>query len=132
SVYFFTSTSAFDDFIGFDSAFIEPDVLPLAAFKFSALQLTGNPTINLGESGATTLALISVGDITSGFPGGNLTFSGINYLLLATEAGSITLSSELAFQGISRLGVYARGANSVLTFDSTVSGTTDLFLASEG
>ena len=73
-----------------------------------------------------------MGDITSGPPGGTLTFSGLDTLLLATQNGSITLTSDLAFQDIAALAVYARGAESTLTFDSTVSGTTDFGLFSEG
>ena len=132
SAWLFTATSPFDTQIGIDSFFSDPNNLPLAALKFVALSLTGNPTITIGDGGATKLALISVGDITSGPPGGTLTFSGLDLLLLATQNGSITLTSDLAFQNIPALAVYARGAESTLTFDSTVSGTTDFGLFSEG
>ena len=132
STYLFTATSAFDQAIQFDQRFQVVDLLPLAVFKFSALQLTGNPTISLTNGGAPNLALISVGDITSGGPGGTLTFAGLNSLILATQDGSITLSSALAFQGIPSLGIYARGADSNLTLDATISGTTNLFLGAEG
>ena len=132
SAWLFTATSLFDTEVPLDSFFSDPDHLPLAALKFLALSLTGNPTISIGDDGATKLALISVGDITSGPPGGTLTFSGLDTLLLATQNGSITLTSDLAFQDIATLAVYARGAESILTFDSTVSGTTDFGLFSEG
>ena len=132
SAWLFGATSPFDTQIGFDSFFSVSANLPLAALKFLVLSLTGNPTIAIAEGGPTELALVSVGDITSGPPGGTLTFSGLDLLLLATQNGSITLTSDLAFQDIATLGIYARGAGSILTLDSTVSGTTDFALASEG
>ena len=89
--------------------------LPSRRFKFSALSLIGNPTVLIGDGAPNNLALISVGDITSGAPGGILTFSNLNLLFLATQDGSITLTSDLAFQDIPTLGVYARGAGSDLT-----------------
>ncbi len=132
SAWLFGSTSSFDTQIGFDAFFTDPSNVPFAAFKFLSLLLTGNPTISIANGGATELALVSVGDITSGPPGGTLTFSGIDDLLLATQNGSITLTSDLTFQDIGFLAVYARGAGSNLTFDSAVSGTSRFFLASEG
>ncbi len=132
STFLFTATSAFDEFLGFDARFQVVDLLPLAVFKFSSLQLTGNPTISLTNDGATNLALISVGDITSGPPGGTLTFAGLNSLIIATQNGSITLTSDLAFQDIPSLGFYARGTGSNLTLDSAISGTTNVFLGAEG
>ncbi|MGH9806469.1 MAG: beta strand repeat-containing protein, partial [Terriglobia bacterium] len=133
SVWLFTATSPFDTEIGLDAFFgANSTHLPLAALKFLALSLIGNPTISTANGGPTNLALISVGDITSGPPGGTLTFSGLDGLFLATQDGSITLTSDLEFQDIAALGIYARGAGSILTFDSTVSGTTYFALASEG
>src|SRR5450432_1758551 len=132
SAWLFGSTSSFDTERGIDTIFSNPSYLPLAALKFLALTLTGNPTISIANGGATNLALVSVGDITSGPPGGTLTFSGIDALLLATQNGSITLTSDLTFQDIGFLAVYARGADSNLTFDSAVSGTSRFFLGSEG
>jgi FecR protein len=132
STFLFTATSAFDNFLQFDARFQVVDLLPLAVFKFSSLQLTGNPTILLTNGGATNLALISVGDITSGPPGGTLTFAGLDSLIIATQNGSITLTSDLAFEDIPSLGFYARGAGSNLTLDSAISGTTNLFLGAEG
>ncbi len=104
----------------------------MAVFKFFGLRLTGNPKISIAEGGATKLGLISVGDITSGPPGGRLTFTGLDSLLLATQNGSITLTSDLAFENIPTLSLYARGAGSTLTFDATVSSSTNLVLLSEG
>ena len=132
SAWLFGSTSSFDTQIGFDNFFNNPSNVPFAAFKFASLRLTGNPTISLANDGAKELALISVGDITSAPPGGTFTFSGIEALLLATQNGSITLTSDLTFQDIPFLAVYARGAESNLTFDAAVSGTSRFFLASEG
>ena len=133
SAYFFGSTSAFDTQIDVDRAFSNTESrLPLAVFKFAGLELTGNPTISTASGGTKNLALISVGDITSGPPGGTITFSGLDLLFLATQNGSITLTSDLAFQDIPFLAIYARGSGSNLTFDSSVSGTTNFFLGSEG
>ena len=109
SLWFFGATSDFDNSIGFDENIFVGDRAPVAAFKFSALSLIGNPTIVIGDGDPNNLALISVGDITSGPPGGPLTFSNLNLLFLATQDGSITLTSNLAFQNIPSLGVYARG-----------------------
>ncbi len=133
SVWLFTATSAFDTKIGLDAFFgTTSPYVPLAALKFLALNLTGNPTISIANGGPTNLALISVGDITSGPPGGTITFSGLDALFLGTQDGSITLTSDLAFQGIPAIGIYARGPDSTLTFDSTVAGTAYFALESEG
>src|SRR5262249_10134065 len=93
STYLFGSTSAFDLEIGFDELINNSDRLPAAVFKFQALQLNGNPTIVIGGDGVTSLALVSIGDLTSATPGGVLTFDGIDAMLLATQDGSITLGS---------------------------------------
>lgn len=70
SAYLFTSTSAFDQVFGFDAHFQDVNLLPLAVFKFAGLELNGNPTISTANGGGNNLALISVGDITSGPAGG--------------------------------------------------------------
>jgi hypothetical protein len=132
SAWMFAGTSTFDTQSGLDEFFSSPDHLSLAALKFLALRLIGNPTISTGNGGPTKLALISVDDFTSGPPGGVLTFSGLDTLLLTTQEGSITLTSDLAFQDIATLYLYARGPGSNLTLDSSVSGTTNLFLVAEG
>ncbi len=132
SAYLFGTTSAFDAAIGFDQTFQDVNLLPLAVFKFSALDITGNPTITIPAGGTPNLALISVGDITSGPPGGIFAFTGLNSLLLATQAGSITLTSDLSFENIPSLAFYARGMGSNLTLDAGISGTTNLFLGAEG
>ena len=128
SLWAFGSTSAVDTALDFDTNFENAGHFPLAAFKFTSLELAGNPTIDLTNGGLTNLALISVGDITSGLPGGTLTFSGLDALLLASQDGSINLGSEITFQGISTLFFYARGTNGDLTLASPIIGTTDLFL----
>src|SRR5438874_3802907 len=127
SLWAFGSTSAVDTALDFDTNFENAGHFPLAAFKFTSLVLAGNPTIDL-TNGVTNLALISVGDIISGLPGGTLTFSGLDALLLASQDGSINLGSEIAFQGIPTLFFYARGTNGDLTLASPILGTTDLFL----
>ena len=127
SLWAFGSTSAVDTALDFDTNFENAGHFPLAAFKFTSLELAGNPTIDL-TNGVTNLALISVGDITSGLPGGTLTFTGLDALLLASQDGSINLGSEITFQDISTLFFYARGTNGDLTLASPIIGTTDLFL----
>ena len=131
STYLFTATTPFDTASRFDLLASAPGLLPIAAFKFSSLNLAGNPTINLTNKGATSLALVSVGDITSDTSGATLTFAGLKFLLLATQNGSITLGSDLSFENIPTLIVDARGQTSDLTFDSSVSGTTDFALLAQ-
>ena len=127
SLWAFGSTSAVDTALDFDTNFENAGDFPLAAFKFRSLMFIGNPTIDL-TNGVTNLALISVGDILSGLPGGTLTFSGLDALLLASQDGSINFGAEIAFQGVPTLFFYARGTNGDLTLASPILGTTDLFL----
>src|SRR5262249_50700865 len=101
-----------------------------AAFKFTALQLTGDPTIDT-TNGETNIALIAVNGITSGAPGGELSFSGIQRLLLATQNGSITLGPEISFSGLHDLVIYARGASSDLNLGSDISTISGVNLFAE-
>ena len=80
----------------------------------------------------TKLALIGVDGITSGPPGGTLTFTGLDLLALGTVNGSINLTSDISFQDISVLAMYARGAGSNLILDSPISNIGDLKLGAEG
>jgi hypothetical protein len=93
-----------------------------AVFKFTGLQLTGDPTIDT-TNGEINLGLIAVNGITSGGPGGVLTFEGIRSLLLATQDGPITLGPEISFSGLHDLTIYARGSSSDLTLGSDISTT---------
>ena len=127
SAWAFGSTSIFDTASGFDALIGDTSG---AAFKFSALQLTGDPTIDI-TNGETNLGLIAVNGITSGGPGGVLTFSGISGLLLATQNGSITLGPEISFSGLHDLTIYARGSNSDLTLGSDISTSSQLRLLAE-
>jgi hypothetical protein len=126
SAWGFGSTSAFDTASGFDSQVIGSG----AAFKFTKLELTGNPTISTAN-GEMNLGLIAVNGITSGSPGGALTFSGIRGLLLATQNGPIALGPEISFSGLHDITLYARGAGSVLTLASDISTTSDIRLYGE-
>src|SRR6266550_7201401 len=121
SLWAFGSTSAFDTALGVDNFFADPNHFPIAAFKFQSLSLTGNPIIDTSNNGVTKLALIGVNGITSVPPGGTLTFTGLDLLALATVNGSINLTSDISFQDLSVLGMYARGAGSDLTLDSPIS-----------
>jgi hypothetical protein len=106
--------------------------LPIAVFKFADLELTGNPTIIVPSGGATHLALVAVGAIISGAPGGTLTFAGIDRLNFITQDGSITLGPEISFSGIDHLEFYARGPDSSLTLNSPISGGSVVHLFSGG
>ena len=133
TVWAFGSTSAFDTALGIDNVFFaDPNHLPIATFKFQSLSLTGNPTIDLSNGGGTKLALIGVDGITSGLAGGTLTFTGLDLLVLATVNGSINLTSDVSFQDLSELAMYARGAGSDLILDSPISNIGILELAAEG
>jgi hypothetical protein len=129
----FGSTSAFDTALNLDTEFFaDPSHLPIAAFKFQSLLLNGNPTIDLSNGGVTKLALIGVDGITSGPPGGTLTFTGLDLLVLATVNGSINLTSDVSFQNLNELAMYARGAGSNLILNSPISDIGILKLAAEG
>jgi FecR protein len=127
SAWAFGSTSAFDTASGFDDLIGDNSG---AAFKFAALQLTGDPIIDT-TNGEINLGLIAVNGITSGGPGGVLTFEGIRSLLLATQNGSITLGPEISFSGLHDLTIYARGSDSDLTLDSDISTTSQVRLLAE-
>jgi hypothetical protein len=121
------STSEFDTESGFDEQIDSSG----AVFKFTSLQLAGDPTISTTD-GESNLALIGVNGITSGGPGGVLTFAGLNGLLLATVDGSITLGPEISFEGLNDLTFYARGAESSLTLGCDITTLNQLNLYSEG
>jgi FecR protein len=127
SAWAFGSTSAFDTASGFDDLIGDNSG---AGFKFTALQLTGDPTIDT-TNGETNLGLFAVNGITSAGPGGVLTFSGIHDLLLATQNGSITLGPEISFSGLYELMIYARGSSSDLTLGSDISTTSRVRLLAE-
>ena len=127
SAWAFGSTSAFDTASGFDDLIGDNSG---AGFKFTALQLTGDPTIDT-TNGETNLGLFAVDGITSAGPGGVLTFSGIRDLLLATQNGSISLGPEISFSGLHDLNIYARGSSSDLTLGSDISTTSRVRLFAE-
>jgi hypothetical protein len=128
----FGSTSAFDNALHVDGEFFtDPNHLPVAVFKFENLSLNGDPVIDT-TNGVTHLALIGVDGITSGSPGGTLTFAGLDGLYLGTVNGSINLTSDVSFANIPLLAMYARGSHSNLTIDSAISNIADLRMAAEG
>src|SRR5437764_4609292 len=124
SAWAFGSTSAFDTASGFDDLIGDNSG---AAFKFTALQLNGDPTIDT-TNGETNLGLIAVNSITSGGAGGVLTFEGIRGLLLATQNGPITLGPGISFSRLHDLTIYARGSSSDLTIRSDISTTSQVSL----
>jgi hypothetical protein len=128
SAFIFGSTSTFDTTSGFDM--LVGGNRTGAVFKFTALELTGDPTI-ITEGGETNLGLIAVNGITSSAPGGVLTFSGLDGLLLATQNGSISLGPEISFSGLHDLNIYARGPSSDLTLDCDISTTSNIRLFAE-
>src|SRR6266496_2196898 len=117
----FDTASHFDDLIGDSSG---------AAFKFTALQLNGDPTIDTAN-GEINLALIAVNSITSGGAGDVLTFEGIRGVLLATQDGPITLGPEISFSGLHDLTIYARGSSSDLTLGSDIGTGSQVSLFAE-
>jgi hypothetical protein len=128
----FGSTSAFDNALKLDTEFFaDPNHLPIAVFKFENLSLNGNPNIDT-TNGVTKLAFIGVDGITSGPPSGTLTFTGLDLLALATVNGSINLTSDVSFQNLDELAMYARGAGSNLILNSPISNIGILQLAAEG
>ncbi|MEY2539766.1 MAG: hypothetical protein QOG67_3506, partial [Verrucomicrobiota bacterium] len=131
SLWVFGSTSAFDTALKLDNEFFaDPNNLPIAVFKFENLLITGNPTIDTSV-GPTNLGLIAADGITSGPPGGTLTFTGLNLLALATVDGSINFTSDVSFQGLNVLVMYARGSGSDLILNSPISGIGSLKLAAQ-
>jgi hypothetical protein len=128
SAFAFGSTSAFDIASGFDNQIQGNN--QAAGFKFASLQLAGNPTINT-TNGPINLALIARHGITSGAPGGNITFAGLRGVLLAAQNGSINLGSEISFSGLHDLNIYARGSSSDLTLGSDISTTNEVRLFAE-
>jgi hypothetical protein len=127
SAWAFGSTSAFDTASGFDDLIGDNSG---AAFKFAALELTGDPIIDT-TNGEINLGLIAVNGITSGGPGGVLTFSGIHSLLLATQNGPISLGPEISFSGLHDVTIYARGSSSDLTLGSDIDTTSEVNLFAE-
>jgi len=127
SAWAFGSTTSFDTASGFDDLIGDNTG---AAFKFTALQLSGDPTIDT-TNGEINLGLIAVNGITSGGPGSVLTFEGIRGLLLATQNGPITLGPEISFSGLHDLTIYARGTNSDLTLGSDINTTSQISLFAE-
>ncbi len=127
SAWAFGSTSAFDTASGFDDLIGDNSG---AAFKFTALQLNGDPTIDT-TNGEINLGLIAVNGISSGGAGGVLTFEGIRGLLLATQNGSITLGPGISFSGLHDLTIYARGSSSDLTLGSNISTASQVSLFAE-
>jgi FecR protein len=128
SAFAFGSTSAFDIASGFDIQIAGNNAA--AGFKFSSLQLAGNPTINT-TNGPINLALIAIHGITSGAPGGTITFAGLKGVLLAAQKGSINLGPEISFSGLHDLNIYARGSSSDLTLGSDISTTSKVRLFAE-
>jgi hypothetical protein len=127
SAWAFGSTSAFDTSSGFDALIGDSSG---AAFKFTALQLAGDPVIDT-TNGEINLGLIAVNGITSAGGGSDLSFEGIRGLLLATQNGPITLGPEISFSGLHDLTIYARGSSSDLTLGSDISTTSQVSLFAE-
>jgi hypothetical protein len=128
SAFIFGSTSAFDTASGFDAEL--NGNMGGAGFKFTSLQLTGNPTVST-PTGVINLGLIAINGITSGSPGGILTFSGIRGLLFATQNGPINLGSEISFSGLHDLTIYARGSSSDLALGSDINTSRKVRLFAE-
>ena len=94
----FGSTSAFDNKMNFDSQYAGA-FGNSGAYKFSALQLQGNPTF-ITSSGANKAALISLTNVTSSPLGGTVNLNGIDSLFIGTVNGSISLSDKFTFTNV--------------------------------
>ena len=128
----FGSTSDFDVSSGFEGGIDTSTFLnQIAVFKFQALLIAGGPTI-VTEGGVNNLGLVGVDGITTGPPGGVFDLNGISSFLLATQNGSIDLTSDVSFVGADRMFIYARGFGSNLTIGSPITTNNDLRLYSEG
>lgn len=112
---------------------------PLAVFRFDNLVLAGGPGSINTVDGPTNVALISGGNITSGplisggnftynSPGGMLDFTGLDYVLLATNDGFIDLSSPLIGYSGAELNLHARGTNGYVSTSIFISLTGPLFI----
>jgi hypothetical protein len=133
SAYFFGSASAFDVASGFDALGEGGgNKIPMAAFKFTSLQIAGDPTITVPPGGANNLGLVSEGGITSGAPGGTLAFAGMNSVFLGAQNGSINLGATLSFSNLNNLFLYARGAGSNVTLASPMTGMGSVEFDAEG
>src|SRR4029077_2029701 len=91
-----------------------------------------DPTVTVPSGATTNHALVSVGDVTSGAPGGTLTFACIARLDFITQNGSINLGSGISFANLSHLEFYARGTGSNLTLGSPISKLDTVKLNAEG
>ncbi len=101
---------------------------PLAVFLFDSLVLAGGPGTISTVDGPTNLALVSRGNITSGSPGGLLDFTGLDYVLLATDNGFIDLTSPLTGYSGTELNLYARGSNGYVATSIPISLTDSLYI----
>lgn len=108
--FLFGSTSPTDAALGADD---DSPPTTLAAFRFTNLTMTGNPTFNTG-SGVTALALIAENNLV--FNPATYTFTGLTELLYGA-GNSITIPSGVIFNNPAlELGFYARNPGSDLTF----------------
>lgn len=132
SQYYFGSTNAFDTASNFNTKFGGNTTVPSAAFRFNSLQLTGDPIVKIPKGGATNLSLITVFDVSSGGPGGTITFGGgINTVLFATQLDTpINLGNSLTFSGLDQLSFYCRGAG--ITMGATISNISTIQLFARG
>ena len=98
SMFLFGTTSLFDNQLNFYTTSTDNDnsFSNSGVYKFSALQMEGNPSI-LTKAGSNKVTLISQTDITSSPLGGTVNFSGLNSLFLGTVSGSISLSDKFTF-----------------------------------
>ena len=108
SLWAFGSTSTFDTALRIDDVFFaDPSHLPIAAFSFRVYR---SPASDIDTTnGVTKLALIGVDRITSGPPGGTLTFTGLDLLLWRLLTVQSISRSDVSFQDLHELVMYARG-----------------------
>ncbi len=115
SAFLFDTTSAFDNEVNFDAQFLL-NIQTSAVFDFSSLQLGG---LSFNKSGgANNVVLVGDNGITNS-PAATINLSGINGLLLATEAGNVVLDSGISFLATGAdsakfVEIYARGGDALI------------------
>ena len=131
AIYFFGTQSTFDSDSGFNALGEGGNSRnPTAAFKFTSLQIAGDPVITVPPGGASNLTLVSENGITSG-AGGALTFAGMNNVMLFTQNGSINLGAGISFSNLN-LFFYARGAAGNIVLASPMTNMGVLEFDAEG
>ncbi len=118
------TTVSFPDQLNVDSDFPNYGI---AGFKFTSLNITGMPVIEMSGNGSNNLALVSLGNIT--FSSANpilLDFSQLQELALFTAGGNIAIGANVTIM-VNRLQLYSFGAGNNITIDGAVNLFNSMF-----